>query len=59
MVEIWQEGDNKQKTRKKKTILSSFTHKRQVVLKIILKASPNFYYKDILSETNSNNDSEY
>ena len=37
-------GDNKKKKKeRKKTVLFSFTCKRQVVLKIGLKASPSFY----------------
>ena len=34
--------------RKKKTILSFFTHKRQIVLKASLKASPNSHWRYIL-----------
>ena len=61
LVEIWQEGDNKRKKqgKRKQFFLSSFTHKRQVVLKIIIKAGPNFYSSDMLSKTNRNNDSVY
>ena len=50
----------KQKNRrKKKTVPSSFTQKKHIVLKITLKVSPSFYYKDILSKTNNSNDSVY